>query len=67
MAQVAAGNTSKNLLNEVRQMIYSLYQPKGIEQYNEFNKGITKSQCYPSFQHAPVNISYQCKCRNGEF
>ena len=28
LAQVKAGNTSKNLLNEIRQIIYSLYQEK---------------------------------------
>ena len=27
-AQVKVGNTSKNLLNEVRQLIFSLYQVK---------------------------------------
>ena len=26
LAQVKAGNTSENLLNEIRQIIYSLYQ-----------------------------------------
>ena len=29
-AQVKAGNTSENLLNEIRQIIYSLYQTKEI-------------------------------------
>ena len=29
-AQVNAGNTSENLLNEIRQIIYSLYQAKEI-------------------------------------
>ena len=28
LAQVKAGNTSKNLLNEIRQMIYFLYRAK---------------------------------------
>ena len=28
LAQVKAGNTSENLLNEIRQMIYSLYRTK---------------------------------------
>ena len=28
LAHVKAGNTSKNLLNEIRQIIYSLYQAK---------------------------------------
>ena len=30
LAQVKAGDTSKNLLNEIRQMIYSLYRAKEI-------------------------------------
>ena len=28
LAQVTAGNTSENLLNEIRQIIYSLYREK---------------------------------------
>ena len=35
LAQVNAGNTSENLLNEIRQIIYSLYQAKKItKKYN---------------------------------
>ena len=30
LAQIKAGNTSENLLNEIRQIIYSLYQAKEI-------------------------------------
>ena len=30
LAQVKAGNTSENLLNEIRQIIYSLYQAEEI-------------------------------------
>ena len=30
LAQVKTGNTSKNLLHEMRQIIYSLYQAKEI-------------------------------------
>ena len=30
LAQVKAGNTSENLLNEIRQIIYSLYRAKKI-------------------------------------
>ena len=30
LAQVKAGNTSKNLLNEIRQVVYCLYQAKEI-------------------------------------
>ena len=30
LAQIKAGNNSENLLSEIRQIIYSLYQVKGI-------------------------------------
>ena len=30
LAQIKAGNTSENLLNEIRQIIYSLYRAKWI-------------------------------------
>ena len=30
VAQVKAGNSSENLLNEIQQIIYSLYQSKEI-------------------------------------
>ena len=30
LAQVKAGNASENILNEVRQIVYSLYRAKGI-------------------------------------
>ena len=30
LAQIKAGNVSKTLLNEIRQIVYSLYQPKKI-------------------------------------
>ena len=30
LAQIKAGNTSKSLLNEIRQIVYSLYQAKEI-------------------------------------
>ena len=30
LAQVKAGNNSESLLNEIRQIAYSLYQSKGI-------------------------------------
>ena len=30
LAQGKAGNNSENLLNEIRQIVYSLYQPKQI-------------------------------------
>ena len=32
LAQVKTGNTSENLLTEIRQIIYSLYQEKEVTQ-----------------------------------
>ena len=42
LAQVKAGNTSENLLNKVRQIIYSLYQTKEISKnvYNNIMNSI---------------------------
>ena len=42
LAQVKAGNNSKSLLNEIRQIIYSLYQSKQITKkvYNNIIKSI---------------------------
>ena len=34
LAQVKAGNNSENLLNEIRQTVYSLYQSKQITKKN---------------------------------
>ena len=38
LALVKAGNTSKNLLNKIRQIIYSLYRAKGITKIVYNNK-----------------------------
>ena len=42
LAQVHAGNSSENLLNEIRQIAYSLYQSKRITKkvYNNIIKSI---------------------------
>ena len=42
LAQVKAGNTSENLLNEIRQIIYSLYRAKEITKkvYNNIMNSI---------------------------
>ena len=42
LAQVKAGNNSKNLLNEIRQIVYSLYQSKEITKkvYNNLIKSL---------------------------
>ena len=42
LPQVKAGNTSENLLNEIRQTIYSLYQTKEITKmtYNNIKNSI---------------------------
>ena len=40
LAQVKAGNNSESLLNEIRQIVYSLYQSREITKkvYNNINK-----------------------------
>ena len=42
LAQVKAGDTSENLLNEIRQIIYSLYRAKEITKkvYNNIMNSI---------------------------
>ena len=42
LAQVKVGNTSENLLNEIRQIIYSLYRAKEITKkvYNNIMNSI---------------------------
>ena len=42
LAQVKAGNNSENLLNEIRQVVYSLYQSMEITKrvYNNIIKSI---------------------------
>ena len=42
LAQVKAGSTSENLLNEIRQIIYSLYRTKEITEklYNNIMNSI---------------------------
>ena len=44
LAQVKAGNNSENLLNEIRQIIYSLYQSKAVTKkvYNNLMKSLSK-------------------------
>ena len=43
LAQVKAGNTSENLLNEIRQAIYSLHREKEVTKkvYNNIVNSIT--------------------------
>ena len=42
LAQIKAGNNSESLLNEIRQIVYCLYQPKEITKklYNNIIKSI---------------------------
>ena len=44
LAQVKAGNNSESLLNEIRKIVYSLYQSKQITKkvYNNIIKSINK-------------------------
>ena len=43
LVQVKAGNTSENLLNEIRQIVYSLYRKKEITKTVYNNKWIQHS------------------------
>ena len=38
LTHAKASSSSGNLLKEIKQIIYSLCQEKGIQQHNEFNK-----------------------------
>ena len=40
LAQVKAGNNPESLLNEIRQVVYSLYQSKKKKVYNNIIKSI---------------------------
>ena len=42
LVQVKAGNNSENILNEIRKIVYSLYQSKEITKkvYNNITKSI---------------------------
>ena len=41
LAQEKAGNNSESLLNEIRQIVYSLYKSKEItKKYNNVNKSV---------------------------
>ena len=46
LAQVKAGNNSESLLNEIRQIVYSLYQSKQITKkvYNNIIKSLNMSK-----------------------
>ena len=50
LVQLKPVNTSENLLNKMRQIIYYLCKAKevtkkGMQQYNEFNKSINPIWC----------------------
>ena len=51
LGQIKQGNASETLLNEIQQIIYSLYRAKEITKKvynnkNEFNKAIIQSRYY---------------------
>ena len=52
LAQLKAGNDSKSLLNEIRQIVYSLYQSKQITKkiYNNMIKSIQYKNGYYIYQ-----------------
>ena len=52
LSQVKAGNKSENLLNEIRQIIYLLYQSKEITKkvYNNLEKSLKNGYCIYEFR-----------------
>ena len=47
LAQRSAGNNSEILLNEIRQIVYSLYRSKEItKKHNQINKSIIQNGYY---------------------
>ena len=51
LVQVKAGNTSENLLNEIKQILIFLYREKevhqyNVQQYNELHKFLKKNGYY---------------------
>ena len=64
LAEVKAGNNSENLLNEIRQIVYSLYQSKQITK-KVYNNLIKSVKAHPiiinlkyQHQHGMMNLSY---------
>ena len=60
LAQVKAGKNSENLLNEIRQIIYSLYQSKEITKklYNNFMKSLKKWILYLWIQKTAKHLNH---------
>ena len=60
LAQVKAGNNSENLLNEIRQIVYSLYQSKEITKkvYNNLMKPLQKWILYLLIQKTAEHLNH---------
>ena len=52
LAQVKAGNNLENLLNEIRQIVYSMYQSKEITEkvYNNIIKSVKNKNGYDIYE-----------------
>ena len=62
LAQVkAGGNTSKNLINEIRQIIYSLYQAKEITKkvYNNTMNSIIMNTIFMNSKNSKTSNSHR--------
>ena len=57
LAQVKAGNDSNSLLNEIRQIVYSLYQSKQVTEkvYNNMIKAINIQKMDTIFMNSENN------------
>ena len=62
LAQVKAGNISANLVNEIRQTIFSLYQAKEITKqvYNNIMKSIKLLTNSANTKFCPFQVKINC-------
>ena len=60
IAQVKAGNNSESFLNEIRQIVYSLYQSKQITKkvYNNINPFLNKDTIFMNSENSKTSRSH---------
>ena len=61
LAQIQAGNNSKSLKNEIKQILYSLYRSKVLTKtvYNNLIKSIRKVEFFRTYIHNAIFIKWK--------
>ena len=72
LAQVKAGNNSESLLNEIRQIVYSLYQSQEITKkvynniiksmqwnYTQIHTCLTDTSCFATYKDGYYNYEFR--------